>query len=306
MCVSTEDHLLSGPTTKAGRLQRACLAQLRRHETDGAIPTNGRFLFYELEQTAHIPKKYFHTNGDVMSRTPAQNVSDALTHLRECGLIPWDWITDESRSTNTYEHTRSVYESVLAASQYARIDPWGGQPPSLLLCESRAVADVLDKLAYEYGVPIAPTGGQCGGFLVNKVAPLLRGNNRPVLYIGDHEIGGPADQIEANTRRKLEEHAARDFREGTWERLGLTQAQVDANPRLTDLVIKKTDRRYKPSRTYLAVECEAIGQVELMRLAREKLDALLPGRLYSYASRHNAIGWCDYFAASVRAWRTER
>ena len=50
MCVSTEDHLLSGPTTKAGHLQRACLALLRQHETDGAIPTNGRFLFYELEQ----------------------------------------------------------------------------------------------------------------------------------------------------------------------------------------------------------------------------------------------------------------
>jgi hypothetical protein len=32
MCLSTEDHLLSGPTTKAGYLQRTCLALLRQHE----------------------------------------------------------------------------------------------------------------------------------------------------------------------------------------------------------------------------------------------------------------------------------
>jgi hypothetical protein len=286
--VSTEDDLLSGLTTKAGHLQRGCLALLRQHETDGAIPTNGRFLFYELEQRGHIPKKYFHSNGDEKARTPAQDVSDALTHLRECGLIPWDWIADESRSLSLNEHSSSVYESVFGAAQYARIDPWGGQPPPLLLCESRAVAGVLANLAYEYGVPIAPTGGQCGGFLVNEVAPLLRGNDRSVLYIGDHEIGGPADQIEANTRRKLEEHAARDFSDGTWERLALTQAQVDANPRLTELVIEKTDKRYKPFRTYLAVECEVIGQVELMRLVREKLDALLPEPLAVVRVREQA------------------
>ena len=288
MRVSSEDHLLSSLTSKAGQLQRACLAMLRKHETDGAIPTNGRFLFYELEQTGHIPKKYFHTNGDEMARTPAQNVSDALTQLRECGLIPWSWITDESRSLITNQHSRSVYEGVLGAARYARIAPWAGQPPPLLLCESRAVAGVLGNLAYEYGVPIAPTGGQCGGFLVNEVAPLLQGNDRRVLYIGDHEIRGPADQIEANTRRYLEKHAAREFSDRTWERLALTQAQADADPRLTDLVIEKKDKRYKPPRIYRAVECEAIGQIELMRLFREKLDALLPEPLAVVRVREQA------------------
>jgi hypothetical protein len=29
-----------------------------------------------------------------------------------------------------------------------------------------------------YLVPNAPSGGQCHGFLVNEVAPLLKGNNR--------------------------------------------------------------------------------------------------------------------------------
>ena len=49
---------LSSPNTKAGRLQRACLELLHEHERNGDIPTNGRFLFYELEQRGVIPKKY--------------------------------------------------------------------------------------------------------------------------------------------------------------------------------------------------------------------------------------------------------
>ena len=101
---------------------------------------------------------------------------------------------------------------MLDAARYARIDAWAGAPPPLLICESRAVKGVLTTLAYEYLVPIVATGGQCGGFLVTDVAPLLEGNERRVLYIGDHELRGPADQIEANTRRYLEEHAEPRFR----------------------------------------------------------------------------------------------
>ena len=64
--------------------------------------------------------------------------------------------------------------------------------------------------------------------------------------------------------------------DGSWERIALTQEQVDANPRLSGLVITKKDNRYKPHREYQAVECEAVGQVVLMQMVRERLDALLP------------------------------
>lgn len=33
-------------------MQRACLDLLREHKRNGDIPTNGRFLFYELERAA--------------------------------------------------------------------------------------------------------------------------------------------------------------------------------------------------------------------------------------------------------------
>jgi hypothetical protein len=164
----------------------------------------------------------------------------------------------------------------VAAAEYARIDLWGEKPAPMLICESGAVAGVLRDLAAEYLVPITATKGQCKGHIVTKVAPLLVDEDRCVGYIGDHELRGPGEQIESHTRRAIEEHALRAFDDTTWERIALTQAQVDANPRLKREVITKTDNRYNPARKYKAVECEAIKQTVLVELVRDWLDARLP------------------------------
>jgi hypothetical protein len=271
--------------TQIGRLRRACYDKLLQHEQDGAIPTNGRFIFYELEQDGVIPKAYLNGDGTKRARTPAQNVADALLKLREAGLIPWNWIIDETREVSIWRSAKSLLDYVIDATEYARIDCWGDQLAPLTICESRATAGVLNRIGAEYLAPITGTGGQCGGFLVTDVTPLLRGNNRQVLYIGDYEIGGPADQIEANTRRYLEKHAGRGI---DWVRIALTKAQVEANVRLLDLVIEKTDRRTKPPRPYKAVECEAVGQVVLEQIFRNALDRLLPEPLRTVQVREAA------------------
>lgn len=271
---------LSPEGTTAGRLQRACLALIKEHERDGAIPTNGRFLFYELEQAGVVPKAYVYETGPHKGtkkpRQPAQAVSEALTHLRENGEVPWEWIIDELRHLDEWEFAESVYEYDTDAARYARIDLWDGVPAPTLICESGAVAGVLRNLAAEYLVPLTATKGMCKAHIVTKIAPLLSDGERAVGYIGDHEIRGPGEQIEAHTRRAIEEHADREFDETTWERIALTQAQVDANPRLAAEVIEKIDRRFKPPRPYEAVECEAIKQRVLVQLVRDWLDARLP------------------------------
>src|SRR6516164_9249904 len=107
---------LSAPETKAGRLQRACFAWLKQHEREGTIPTIGRFLFYELEQQGVIPKHYVKPSGEKRARTPAQDIADATLRLRKLGLVPWDWILDESRDVTTWRYAESVYETSPTAS----------------------------------------------------------------------------------------------------------------------------------------------------------------------------------------------
>jgi hypothetical protein len=256
------DNFLSGEDTKAGRLQRACLKLLLEHKRNGDIPTNGRFLFYELEQHGVIPKKYDGVNpktGKPLARTPLQDVSVATMHLRECGLIPWHWIEDETRTLTSWRYADSVAEYVVDTVPLARIDVWAGEQPPLIICESRATMGVLRDLAYQYLVPITATNGQSGGFIVTDIVPLLTGNRR-VLYIGDFELRGPADQIEGNTKRYIEEHTGRTFGKDEWTKIALTEKQVNASPRLERLSITKLDKRYKPAKEYEAIECEALGQ----------------------------------------------
>jgi hypothetical protein len=73
------------------------------------------------------------------------------------------------------------------ASRPSRVLDWlpqvqeTAQPPPLIICEARATRGVLERIAGDYLCPITATGGQCGGFIVNEIVPLLVGNERATL-----------------------------------------------------------------------------------------------------------------------------
>ena len=255
--------------SKIGRLRQASLELLNEHEQDGALPTSSRFLFYELVQRGILSKE-----RKAQARRPDQDLHVALTQLRESGEVPWDWIVDETRSVEDYRGASTLREWMLDVLPEARLDPWSGDQP-LILTESRSLAGVLRALVREYGGWIAATNGQCGGFLHTEIAPRLRFKQR-VLYLGDLDLSG--GQIEDNTRRVLE-HEAGALR---WERLALTQAQVDQY----DLpVIEKHDRRYRDGHPHQAVETEALSQTIIVGIVRDRLDQLLPEQLATVQER---------------------
>ena len=142
---------LSAPGSKAGRLPLAVLALLREHERSGALPTSGRFLWYELEQRGIVDKAQARWHPGVQ-RGIDQDVSDALTRLREDGLIPWAWIVDETRTLEVprYAATALGWHRQAAEDEAEAIDRWDGGPPPLILCESRSLAGVLRPIAYQY------------------------------------------------------------------------------------------------------------------------------------------------------------
>lgn len=253
----------SKPNTKAGRLQRACLELLYEHEADEAIPTSGRFCFYELEGRGVVPKLYYHPDGTSKARTPAQDVADALMTLREAGIIPWSWLVDETRTLDDWRYAESVYQYVTDVLPVARIDMWDGEPSPLIICESRSLAGVLRNIAANCLCPIAATNGQGGGFLRTEVGPIIAETGyRRVFYMGDYDLSG--GHIEENTRRVLEEYG-----ELLWERVAITAEQI----RESDFpIMQKKDNRFKPARVFDAVETEALGQRDIQRLLTEKLE----------------------------------
>jgi hypothetical protein len=245
--------------SKIGAIRVLLLGLLSEHQSDGAIPTLIRFLYYELVQRGDISKR---RTG---ARRPDQNVQDAITDLRESGQVPWDWINDATRALYDYTGLASIKQGVLAYLPAITLDPWRGKPP-LILTESRALADVLRTLVREYAARIAATGGQCRGFLHNEIAPVLRPGDR-VLYLGDYDLCG--SQIEENTRRVLEDLIGGPLQ---WERLAITREQID---KYKLPLIEKRDYRYKDRRPHEACECEALKQTVLVDLLRTRLDELL-------------------------------
>jgi hypothetical protein len=259
---------LSKETTQKGRLQRACLALLREHEADGALPTSIRFLFYELLDRGVVPKAYRKPDGTEARRKPDQNISDAVNVLRDVGLVPWSWIVDETRSLDTWRYAGSVYQYVEGVLPIARIDLWDGELPPLILCESRSLAGVLRNVAADYLCPIAATNGQCGGFLHTEIAPLVveAHGERRVLYLGDLDLSG--GHIEENTRKVLSGYGSLD-----WEKVAITGVQVRKHnfPKKT-----KKDYRYDPPREFEAVETEALGQKKIVELLTQRLAEMVP------------------------------
>jgi hypothetical protein len=98
-----------------------------------------------------------------------------------------------------------------------------------------------------------------------------------VLYLGDFDLAG--GDIEANTHRVLEREIGGKL---AWERLALTREQVRDNGLP---VIIKHDRRFKDGGAHEAVETEALSQGVIVRIVRQRLDALLPMPLDDFLAR---------------------
>lgn len=263
---------LSSSDSASGKLQRIVLELLREHQRDGALPTNNRFLAYELIQRGVLIK-----TQKPGARRGDQNLHDALTHLRKAEIIPWDWIADETRMLFDYAGWPTVANWAVTMVEHIRLDPWRGRAP-LVLCESRSLSGVLRDLAREYAAKLAATNGQVGGFLRTKIAPVLKPSDR-VLYAGDFDWQG--GQIENNTRAVLERLIGGEL---DWTRIALTEEQV-RQYRLRRVAIQKADRRYKPVRYHEAIECEALKQQVIVRIIRDALDAELPEPLSTVHER---------------------
>jgi hypothetical protein len=279
-----EHEGLSPPDSRKGQVQRLALQKLRDKDAAGEIPTSIRFVFYELEQAGLLSKRTLKLDGTEGKRKPTQDLTDALTHLRERGLIPWDWIVDESRNVDTWRFAASVRDYLSDSINLATIDRFPGVARPVILCESRGVAGVLSRgVAREYRVTVVPLGGQCNGFLRTKVAAYLRDPNTRGLYIGDHDLAG--NDIEDHTRRVLEDATGRTFDKSTWERLMLTDAQCRQLVRKGVEPIQKKDNRFKDGRPHEAFEAEALGQSFVVATVRKRLEQLAPEPLADVLGR---------------------
>jgi hypothetical protein len=76
-------------------------------------------------QNGTVIKRPERKEGEPKGRRPDQDVIEALFRLRELGIVPWDWIVDETRHFTKWRYASTVADYLADTVKWARIDLWG-------------------------------------------------------------------------------------------------------------------------------------------------------------------------------------
>ena len=98
-------YLYETPGSSAAALREAVHQRLLDHAANSELPTSNRFILYELRQAAG--PLYGHKSRG-QGRSEDQNLSDAVMWLRANGVVPWDWIVNETRSLSRTGNSPSL------------------------------------------------------------------------------------------------------------------------------------------------------------------------------------------------------
>ncbi len=178
---------------------------------------------------------------DSMATKNCARVSRTLTDARENGIIPWEWIVDESRQMECTPHWSNLEEYARVIERSYRRDFWADQQYKvILISEKGTIAGVIRPVLEEYGVPFMVAHGFTSSTKAHELADQVIADPREhkFLYIGDHDPSGMF-MSEVDLPDRLIKYGATNF---NVERIALTEYDIKTLP---DFPAKTTDPRFK-------------------------------------------------------------
>jgi hypothetical protein len=205
------------------------LVEAMREIAEKYRPITGRGIGYQLfvlkliESMAEMPKVY-----------------RALTNARKDGLIPWEWIVDETRSLERISTWKNG--AIFARDFFYRRDLWQTQAKTVeVWSEKGTIRGVLWPVLAKWGVGFRVMHGFSSSTCLWDVCTNDYNDNRPLvaLYIGDFDPSGLY-----MSERDLPERIA-EFKGDHIEfrKIALTAEQAEALPSFS-VEPKKKDKRY--------------------------------------------------------------
>jgi hypothetical protein len=178
-----DDYFQTGMKKGRGRSQRSLdLIEAMYNICEQAQPITGRGVGYKLFSMGLIPS---------MGRNDMQGVYRLLKEAREEGLIPWEWVVDETRELEKAATWANPEEYVEAVARSYRRDFWQQQPERVeVWSEKGTVRGVLQPVLDEYGVGFRVMHGFGSATIINDVAQDNDDRFLNVLYIGDYDPSG--------------------------------------------------------------------------------------------------------------------
>jgi hypothetical protein len=199
---------------------------------EAAKPITGRGVGYKLFIAGLIPS---------MATADMSRVYRLLKEAREQGIIPWEWIVDESRKLEVRpswddpeQYTRCVingYRRDYWDQQSARVEVWS---------EKGTIRGVLQPVLDDYGVGFRVMHGFGSATEIYNVAQDDDGRDLVALYVGDWDPSGLC-MSEHDLPERLSRYGGDHV---ILKRIALTQEQLTGLPSFP-ASDKKEDPRFK-------------------------------------------------------------
>ena len=178
-------------------------------------PASVRAVCYRLFTMGIIPN---------MSKGSTGKVSKQLVYARENGIIPWDWIVDETRAAEKVLTWADTDERIAAAVRNYRRDYWQEQPYRIeIWSEKGTVRGTLAPILDEYGVTFRAMHGYSSATVINAIAEESNNSDKPLIafYCGDFDPSGK-HMSDIDLPDRLERYGAKI----TIERITLLESDV--------------------------------------------------------------------------------
>jgi hypothetical protein len=166
-----------------GMAQRSLdLIERMRVKAKAAQPITGRGIGYKLFIANLIAS---------MARGDMARIYRLLREARERGIIPWEWIVDESREIERVSMWNNPADYARCVAESYRRDFWNQQPHRVQLwSEKGTVRGLLRPVLDAYGVGFYPVHGFDSATNVHDVSEDDDGRPLNILYAGDIDCSG--------------------------------------------------------------------------------------------------------------------
>jgi hypothetical protein len=199
---------------------------------EAAQPITGRGVGYKLFTASLIPS---------MATNEMQRVYRLLKEARERGIIPWEWIVDETREVERVSTWADPAAYARAVARSYRRDFWDQQPVRIMVVsEKGTVRGLLKPVLDHYAVGFQVMHGFSSATTAYDICQDDDGRPLIILYVGDFDPSGMF-MSEVDLPNRFVKY---DGDHVTLKRIALTREHVNGLPSFpaTD---KRKDPRFK-------------------------------------------------------------
>jgi hypothetical protein len=177
------EHFGTGTKKGRGMAQESIdLIEAMYDKAKAAQPITGRGIGYKLFTAGLIPS---------MERPEMRRVYRLLKEAREQGIIPWEWIVDETRELERVSTWADPASYARCVAQSYRRDFWDQQPVHILVVsEKGTVRGLLKPVLNHFAVGFQVMHGFSSATTVYDISQDDDGRPLIILYVGDFDPSG--------------------------------------------------------------------------------------------------------------------